>query len=240
MDLKEALQQWRERWKSDWEKNREKIEKELEENRERIKRGEKIEGLKDLLGAGVRASFTKVTEEIKKEKFEEFIKWVEGIKEDDLLKNKEAIIEEFSQWKKSGELQKIEWAGRHVLMSIAGILRPDIFIFGGHAIDAAIKKLLNKKEVHTEGMIEFITKWITEIPKDERMEALYYLCRYGRELRGKSEENEEEELEAPLLKLGSIIKALETKPFLILAGVSGTGKTQIARIIASVMSEEEE
>lgn len=37
-----------------------------------------------------------------------------------------------------------------------------------------------------------------------------------------------------------ILTALNTKPFLILAGVSGTGKTQIARIIANVMSEEEE
>lgn len=38
--------------------------------------------------------------------------------------------------------------------------------------------------------------------------------------------------------ISKIINALLTKPFLILAGVSGTGKTQIARIIANVMSEE--
>jgi DNA polymerase III gamma/tau subunit len=40
-------------------------------------------------------------------------------------------------------------------------------------------------------------------------------------------------------KLNSIIHALSTKPFLILAGVSGTGKTQIARIVAGVMAGEE-
>ncbi|MCM8789382.1 MAG: hypothetical protein NC907_06305, partial [Candidatus Omnitrophica bacterium] len=34
----------------------------------------------------------------------------------------------------------------------------------------------------------------------------------------------------------SILNALHTKPFLILAGISGTGKTQIARLIASAMS----
>lgn len=37
-------------------------------------------------------------------------------------------------------------------------------------------------------------------------------------------------------KLSPILNALSTKPFLILAGISGTGKTQIARIIASVVS----
>ena len=41
-------------------------------------------------------------------------------------------------------------------------------------------------------------------------------------------------------ELLSIINALQTKPFLILAGVSGTGKTQIARLIAWAMSSEEE
>ncbi len=40
-------------------------------------------------------------------------------------------------------------------------------------------------------------------------------------------------------KLQSILTALNTKPFLILAGVSGTGKTQIARIVAGVMAKEE-
>jgi len=39
-------------------------------------------------------------------------------------------------------------------------------------------------------------------------------------------------------KLRAILTALQTKPFLIFAGVSGTGKTQIARIIAGVMSKE--
>ena len=39
--------------------------------------------------------------------------------------------------------------------------------------------------------------------------------------------------------LSEILNALQTKPFLILAGVSGTGKTQIARLIAWAMSEEE-
>lgn len=38
--------------------------------------------------------------------------------------------------------------------------------------------------------------------------------------------------------LFQILTALNTKPFLILAGISGTGKTQIARITAGVMSEE--
>jgi transcriptional regulator NrdR family protein len=38
--------------------------------------------------------------------------------------------------------------------------------------------------------------------------------------------------------LPSIIHAINTKPFLILAGISGTGKTQIARLIAWAMSEE--
>jgi ABC-type glutathione transport system ATPase component len=38
--------------------------------------------------------------------------------------------------------------------------------------------------------------------------------------------------------LSSIINAINTKPFLILAGISGTGKTQIARLIAWAMSEE--
>jgi ATP-dependent Clp protease ATP-binding subunit ClpA len=38
--------------------------------------------------------------------------------------------------------------------------------------------------------------------------------------------------------LFSILNALQTKPFLILAGISGTGKTQIARLIAWAMSEE--
>jgi hypothetical protein len=35
-----------------------------------------------------------------------------------------------------------------------------------------------------------------------------------------------------------ILNAISTKPFLILAGVSGTGKTQIARLVAGVMSKE--
>ena len=39
--------------------------------------------------------------------------------------------------------------------------------------------------------------------------------------------------------LSSILNALQTKPFLILAGISGTGKTQIARLIAWAMSGEE-
>jgi hypothetical protein len=40
-------------------------------------------------------------------------------------------------------------------------------------------------------------------------------------------------------KLSDILTALNTKPFLILAGVSGTGKTQIARIVAGVVAGEE-
>jgi hypothetical protein len=39
-------------------------------------------------------------------------------------------------------------------------------------------------------------------------------------------------------KISSILHALSTKPFLILAGVSGTGKTQIARIVAGVVAGE--
>jgi ABC-type glutathione transport system ATPase component len=39
-------------------------------------------------------------------------------------------------------------------------------------------------------------------------------------------------------KLNSIIHAISTKPFLILAGVSGTGKTQIARIVAGGVAGE--
>ena len=37
--------------------------------------------------------------------------------------------------------------------------------------------------------------------------------------------------------LSSILNALQTKPFLILAGISGTGKTQIARLIANLISK---
>lgn len=40
-------------------------------------------------------------------------------------------------------------------------------------------------------------------------------------------------------KLLNILDVLTAKPFLILAGVSGTGKTQIARIVAGVMSKEQ-
>jgi len=39
-------------------------------------------------------------------------------------------------------------------------------------------------------------------------------------------------------RLSSLLNAIQTKPFLILAGISGTGKTQIARLIAWAMSEE--
>ena len=49
-----------------------------------------------------------------------------------------------------------------------------------------------------------------------------------------------EKKEIPSTHLSSILNALQTKPFLILAGVSGTGKTQIARLIAWAMSSEEE
>mgnify|MGYP001773473685 CR=1 FL=1 len=38
--------------------------------------------------------------------------------------------------------------------------------------------------------------------------------------------------------LNQILSAISTKPFIIFAGISGTGKTQIARIIASVMTKE--
>jgi hypothetical protein len=50
--------------------------------------------------------------------------------------------------------------------------------------------------------------------------------------------NEEMEETPKKLTLSSILNALQTKPFLILAGISGTGKTQIARLIAWAMSEE--
>jgi len=50
--------------------------------------------------------------------------------------------------------------------------------------------------------------------------------------------NEEMEETPKKLTLSSILNALQTKPFLILAGISGTGKTQIARLIAGAMSEE--
>jgi hypothetical protein len=40
--------------------------------------------------------------------------------------------------------------------------------------------------------------------------------------------------------LEMLITTLKTKPFLILAGVSGTGKTQIARLVAGVISKKEE
>jgi hypothetical protein len=45
------------------------------------------------------------------------------------------------------------------------------------------------------------------------------------------------EILPPNSRLSSILNAIQTKPFLILAGISGTGKTQIARLIASVMSK---
>jgi len=40
-------------------------------------------------------------------------------------------------------------------------------------------------------------------------------------------------------KILKILTALKTKPFLIFAGVSGTGKTQIARIIAGIWSKKD-
>jgi hypothetical protein len=46
------------------------------------------------------------------------------------------------------------------------------------------------------------------------------------------------EILPPNSRLSSILNAIQTKPFLILAGISGTGKTQIARLIAWAMSEE--
>ncbi|MEO0233197.1 MAG: hypothetical protein ABIL90_04545 [candidate division WOR-3 bacterium] len=50
--------------------------------------------------------------------------------------------------------------------------------------------------------------------------------------------DDKEDIKRDPQNISKIINALLTKPFLILAGVSGTGKTQIARIIANVMSEE--
>ncbi|MEO0092347.1 MAG: hypothetical protein ABIK61_06535 [candidate division WOR-3 bacterium] len=36
-------------------------------------------------------------------------------------------------------------------------------------------------------------------------------------------------------KIISMLNAIETKPFIILSGISGTGKTQIARIISACL-----
>jgi tRNA A37 threonylcarbamoyladenosine biosynthesis protein TsaE len=36
-------------------------------------------------------------------------------------------------------------------------------------------------------------------------------------------------------QIGRILNAINTKPFIILSGISGTGKTQIARIISAGM-----
>ena len=77
---------------------------------------------------------------------------------------------------------------------------------------------------------------------DTMLEVGFYLYKHKKY---KPEEEETSkvkttESQAKTASLLSILNALETKPFLILAGISGTGKTQIARLIAGTMSEEKE
>nr|BAL58225.1 hypothetical protein HGMM_F55D02C25 [uncultured prokaryote] len=84
--------------------------------------------------------------------------------------------------------------------------------------------------------IEFLnTLW--EIKEElgiaSMLEVGYYLYRYNLEGEGGHPSETESKGRSLLLP---IITAINTKPFLILAGISGTGKTQIARIIANVMS----
>nr|BAL58227.1 hypothetical protein HGMM_F55D02C27 [uncultured prokaryote] len=232
MDLKAEFEKWEGKWKSDWEKSRDRIEIELKENRERVMKMEEIEGLEDLIDAGAKGNYNKaVREKGNEEKYREFIKRVENLNEEDLINQQGKIVDEFRQFKK-----EIKHAGRHVLSTICCLLKPEIFIFGGHAIDAGIKTLMKKEELHTPDMVEFISEWITQIPREKRIEGLYYLSRFGREKWEEKESKTNKKVHSIPVSLSSILTALETKPFLILAGISGTGKTQIARIIAGVMS----
>ncbi len=75
------------------------------------------------------------------------------------------------------------------------------------------------------------------------IEAKYYMVKYGEKQNSKNKGHKEKKSSTGRganpskdNKLFQILHALNTKPFLILAGVSGTGKTQIARIVAGVMA----
>jgi hypothetical protein len=63
----------------------------------------------------------------------------------------------------------------------------------------------------------------------QKIETAINIIKKGREMgEGEISENKTEQI-------GRILNAINTKPFIILSGISGTGKTQIARIISAGM-----
>ena len=72
-----------------------------------------------------------------------------------------------------------------------------------------------RKEKSPDSLIEEITNDLIDLHQKI----------YGEELSGKGNKGED--------NLKPILNAINTKPFIILSGISGTGKTQIARIISA-------
>jgi hypothetical protein len=67
----------------------------------------------------------------------------------------------------------------------------------------------------------------------QKIETAINIIKEGRKMgKGEISENKTEQI-------GRILNAINTKPFIILSGISGTGKTQIARIISAGMVKED-
>jgi ABC-type glutathione transport system ATPase component len=154
------------------------------------------------------------------------------------------------------ELVRIKHTGLCFWTNVATILDYEHYFPVGEKTLGKIGEKLKIKKFWTDKLykryfedgINFL-KTLNEIREELQIETMlevgYYLYRYNEEISGEkveipkeSDSKNSRKDSSNNKKLNSILHALSTKPFLILAGVSGTGKTQIARIVAGVVAGE--
>lgn len=238
--LKEIIKKCYGKYKEDWKKHEDKLFKEIERIKEELRKCDPkevdiknvkkwLESLNKIAGP----SFFYFGEE--KKRAIKALRRILG----DFKKNEKT--QDYEILKKYRD-EKIP-SGAGFWTSILSILhKENYFPLGEKTLEKLEKEEIIKRFWGTETKspslekgVEFfnvLKKINEELGIKTMLETGYYLYKYNKE---KKEEKSEEEN-----KLYLILRAIQTKPFCILAGVSGTGKTQIARIIANVMSSDKD
>jgi len=247
--LKKVITETKRKYQNEWEKIKGPLMEAINEFRDKLRTELKEEVWKE-----AENKFTKVLKTHKLYKFFGFnveFQWekrknlFEKIKNLAPEKKMYGILKELAKNKKEYE------GGKTYRTIMLTILYPEWYFPVNRDVLKRIKKNLQNfpsmSDKRIDQLIQFyqiVYEIKEELGIDTMLEVGFYLFKYNKEKSLKNEmlehNKETDNKPTPYFTLSSILNALQTKPFLILAGISGTGKTQIARLIAGIMCEKED